>query len=528
MKKIRLFVFVTLLIALVGNLLFLSGCKNQKTTSEQGDNNYVIKYWCELPASMASKFKNLGETDWAKETESLTGVKVEYIHPSAGQESAQFNLMLASKDLPDVIETNLYGMYYTNGINGALEDGMIIDLKSLIEKYAPDLKGYIEKYPAVQQGVTAPGGKIHSIPFIGADNFNTFGGLVLRKDFLDKAKLPLPETIDDWEKVLYAFKEQGVKYPFIARQNAGLIKYPQPFATAFGVIMDFYLDDNDKVLFGLSDGDLKGYITTLTKWQNAGLIDAEWFVQNDQVMKTKILNNEAGVFFGFLGGEMGNLINTAKNAGNKEFVLSGAKYPTINKGDTQKYTNVSSSRFRDTTANITSACKNPELVIKWINKAYFSKEGDIISNYGVKDKTYTVKDGKYIYTDFVTKNPEGASMAEVLSKYTRANVPRIGINQDGYFEQYYSNPSVREAAIMYSKTDSGKHMLPKLLTLSKSEQEEFDKIYGPLCAYVDEECTKIVTGVKPISEIDKVVEKIKQMGAEKLKSMKQKAYDQMK
>ncbi len=525
MKKIGLIIILSVLM-----VSMFSGCNNKSTVNNGkiDKKDYTIKYWCEIPASLAARVKNLGETEWAKKVNELTGINVEYIHPTAGQESAQFNLMLASKNLPDVIETNLYGRHYSNGIHGALDEGLIIDLQELIDKKAPNLVEYLDKYPDVKKGITMPDGQVHSLPFIGADNFNTFGGMILRKDYLDKFNLEVPETMDEWENVLYTFKKNGVKYPFIARQDAGLVTYPQPFATAYGVTPEFYLGDDGKVKFGYSDGDLKSYVTRMVKWQKDGIIDPEWYAQNAQVMRSKILNNEAGAFFGFLGGEMGVIISTARNSGNAELKLVGAKYPSLNKGELQRYTRNKSPRFRDTTANITSASKQPEIVMEWLDKAYYSKEGVILSNYGTEGVSYSLENGEYIYTDLVMKNPEGLSMADVLTNYTRANVPRIGVTLDGYFKQYYSEPSVRDAAIEFAKTDSDKYMLPPLLYIPKQEQEEFDKILSRIHEYLNEEVSKIIVGIKPVSEIDNVVAEVKRLGADKLVEIKQRAYNKLK
>ena len=46
----------------------------------------------------------MGDAPFFKELMKRTGVEIEFIHPPAGEEASQLNLMVASGDLPDLIE----------------------------------------------------------------------------------------------------------------------------------------------------------------------------------------------------------------------------------------------------------------------------------------------------------------------------------------------------------------------------------------------------------------------------------------
>ena len=68
-----------------------SGCDGGKTTSNSVErdgkitypvaNGATLTYWCPMPVSLGDLVKNFGETDFAKELEKRTGIKVNYIHP---------------------------------------------------------------------------------------------------------------------------------------------------------------------------------------------------------------------------------------------------------------------------------------------------------------------------------------------------------------------------------------------------------------------------------------------------------------
>ena len=52
-------------------------------------------------------------------------------------------------------------------------------------------------------------GDIYCFPFIRGDNsLMVFQGPIVRKDWLDKLGIPMPETIDDWYAMLQAFRDK--------------------------------------------------------------------------------------------------------------------------------------------------------------------------------------------------------------------------------------------------------------------------------------------------------------------------------
>jgi putative aldouronate transport system substrate-binding protein len=48
--------------------------------------------------------------------------------------------------------------------------------------------------------------------------------------------------------------------------------------------------------------------------------------------------------------------------------------------------------------------------------------------YGVENETYTVNDGKYLYTDLIANNPDGLNSSEAVTAYIRngENIPLLG------------------------------------------------------------------------------------------------------
>lgn len=168
----------------------------------------TINYWRANDGKLTASLESFGDMASYKKKEELTGIKVKFTHPPLGQQKDQFNLLISTKELPDVIYYN-----WADAVGGPeklIEDGRIIRLNELIEQYAPNLRKIIESDPDVKKQITLDDGTIYMFPLLKLDalKLNATSGLIMRKDWLDKLGLKPPTTIEEWHTVLKAFKEK--------------------------------------------------------------------------------------------------------------------------------------------------------------------------------------------------------------------------------------------------------------------------------------------------------------------------------
>ena len=106
-------------------------------------------------------------------------------------------------------------------------------------------------------------GDYYGFAFLREDLFlGTYAGQIVRKDLLAKVGMEVPTTIDDWDKVLRAFKDQNlVKYPLSSR--GGLYDLDYQFRGAYGSTFNFYVDDDNKVQYGFAQAGYKDYLCLL-------------------------------------------------------------------------------------------------------------------------------------------------------------------------------------------------------------------------------------------------------------------------
>ena len=286
----------------------------------------TLTYWVGysgLAAQGINNFKELPFFQWMKEE---TGINVEYIHPVVGQENEQLNIMLASGELYDIIERDFYN--FQGGPEGAIKDGYIIRLNDVIDKYAPNLKKFLKDNPEIDKMVKTDEGSYYCFPFIRGDKLlNTYQGPVIRSDLLAKAGLEIPETVDEWETVLRAFKDMGVKKPFsvaFSNWNKSAI-----FMGAYNIRKGWFVEDG-KVKYGEYEDSYKDFLTKMNQWYNEGLLDSDIASVDQKTVDSKMISGDIGATVANTMSGLGTYVSPGR-ANNPEYNLVAAPYPVLKK-----------------------------------------------------------------------------------------------------------------------------------------------------------------------------------------------------
>lgn len=203
-------------------------------------------------------------------------VEVTFVPVPRWTETDVLNNLLAAGDAPDVCVTYSYPT-----IQSYANMGGVIDLAPLLEEYKPmltnlwDLLGDNNIY--YNQDPTT--GTVWAIEAIRAQipRINTF----VREDWLKKLNLSEPTTLEEFENMLYAFKDNAEL--LLGKDADKMI----PFSTSFDVgwncnnlLVSFVPDattDKELYIYGFDDRQLlwpgvKEGVRKLNEWYNAGLI----------------------------------------------------------------------------------------------------------------------------------------------------------------------------------------------------------------------------------------------------------------
>ena len=234
-----------------------------------------------------------------------------------------------------------------------------------------------------------------------------------------------------------------------------------------------------------------------------------------------MLNGNSGATYGGQGGAMGTYLNA--KAG-ETYDLVAAPYPVLNKGDKCNIVKQPDQNKDAQGAAITSKCKNVELAAKFLNFGY-TEAGRKLYNYGIEGVSYTMDNGIAKYTDIITNNKNGVSMAAMLNTYTRAATYGGPFVQEyNYLEQYAQCPQQKEALKIWMDQDGESCKVPALY-FTEEEQYDISQKLTAVQTYSQEMFYRFLSGAESLDNFDKYVSEMKKMGADQILKAYQSAYE---
>lgn len=511
MKKSFVYISVAASIAVA-----LAGCgkKNEavKSDMEKGIVKYPIKteekltYWCSLPSQVSSVVSNYGETPFAQSLREATGIEVRYIHPAQGQENA-LDLLIASDDMPDIV----FSQWFMKNPQSCIDKGIIYNLDEFVDDYAPNMKKYLDDNPDIKKDVITDSGNIYSFPFVrGERSLCAVSGFMMRADWLQEAGLSVPKTIDDWDKVLAAFKKK-CNVPFATNRYDML-------AGGFNAFPGEYVD-NGKLKYGPMEPEYRDMLAKLSEWYKKGYIDKSFAIADSKLVDSNMLNGESGITFGTGGSKMGTYLSAGTGKG---YDLVAVPYPAASANEKSKFSGI---EWQYTTLGgaITKNCKNPALAARYLDYGY-TEEGHMLYNFGKEGKSYNMVDGYPKYADKLLDTKDGVPVAQKLTLNCLGAESGPFIQDKRYIEQYYGTDRQRDAIVQWADNDHYDYKVPHLL-MTTEENSEFSEIMTEIETYVNEYFNRTIIGKSSIDEFDKFVEQLKAMGIERALQIRQAAYD---
>jgi putative aldouronate transport system substrate-binding protein len=517
--------FVSALIASLFALLLVSPVLAQ-TYPLKGSPS--LSYWMSAAPAWQARYKTLSDAPFGQGLVANTGVNITYTVAPANQAKESLNLMLASGELTDLIETGWLTM--PGGPDKYIREGYILKLNDYLKKWAPNLVAYLKANPAVDRLVKTDEGSYYGFPFLrGGDFLTVFQGPIIRKDWLDELGLKVPETIDEWTVVLKAFKDKkGAKAPFAmspyTNWGPGFGSYASPaFSGAYGALKDWYVE-NGKVKYGPYEPQMKFFYQLFATWYKDGLLDSNIALADQKSRDALFAAGQAGATIGNTAGGLGYL-NTMVQAKDPKALFVAAPYPVLKKGDKPKFGQLDLAYSGQLSVAISAKLakdeKKLEAAIRFLDWGY-SSEGSLYYNFGTLGKSYTMVNGYPTYTEEIMKSKLG--VAPAIADYARGSYNGPFIQDERYMEQTAATPEMKASIVLWGKTDMAKYRLPTL-TPDAADISQMSKIMSEVTTYVAETFTKMVLGAVPVSDFDNYTETLKKLGIEKAIAIQQRAYD---
>ena len=369
------------------------------------------------------------------------------------------------------------------------KQGVIINLEDYIDTCMPNLQAVFEQAPEYRAMCTDENGHIWALPWIeqlGHEKtaIQTVGDMsFINKRWLDFLGLEMPTTVDEFEQVLLAFKENADKLkaefgidgdiiPMSCIMNDG-DQDPAILINGFG---EGYGDpdrgrhiavtDDKQVICSATQEGFKKGLEWLHKLYAEGLIDPEAFTQE---WSTYVAKGKAGRYGVCFSWDVANIAQVSMDE-----LIAGEGWvplPAL-KADVKNITPQNgsfTSGFDRGRCVVTAAAKNPALVCAWLDQMYIPIQSPQ-NNWG----TYGEDDEFDIFEMSENANGEpmlkhawlgDASPVEVREAES-VNGPLAIL--DSYYDVYVTCPDDAQYRLdwikdIYTPDMNGKYVFPNVL-----------------------------------------------------------------
>lgn len=490
-----------------------------------------------LPESNITDYTNNEFTKWLEEK---TNIHLDITLAPQDQTEAdqKLNAIFASGDLPDIILN--WGNMTLDRQLALAEQGLIVPLNDYIDQYGVETQRVFEEMPSAKNALTQIDGKIYSVPDVNECYHCTHAQKMwVYQPWLDKLGLEVPETTDEFEQMLIAFKTQDpngngqadeiplsgnvswhgslaeyLMNPFVYYQ---MVSSPNGYYIEEGVIKAPFVEE------GWKEG-----LKYLNKLYAQGLIDPQAFTNTDEQMKVLGENPDVAILGAMPSGHEGIFVEIYGASGRWE------EYTPI-----PPLAGPSGLRQNPTTTNvtgsggflITKANQYPAASFR-LADLFLSWEGTTRSYYGIPGVDWDyVKDGENLtsisgepakYKELVYHStPHAQSWGQSLPQYRPASYRE---SQADTPDAPYEGMLFRWSKENYAPYDVDKTIPPLVITPDLATQ--MGDLSATITSLVNESFAGFVNGQRDIdSEWDAYVQSLNDAGLNELIKMYQDAYD---
>lgn len=491
------------------------------------DEKIEVAWFAGIDSNLSTLVENLNETPFFQQMEERTNIHINFEHPPAGDGGTAYNLLFASGELPDMITHQSPG--YPGGLDACIDDGYILDLTDLVPEYCPNymkaLNDFSDNYDEnVRHSAYTGSGRIGAVGQLMQRPQGPWAGLYVRGDWLEDCDLDIPETFEDWEEMLTAFKDKcGATAPLLLYKS-GYDNLYSNLVMGFGVVAGWCQEDG-QVKFGPAQDGWREYVTLMHDWYEKGLIDPDFMASTGQA---SFIPDTAMITTGKTGAFEGIYTNVAI----WEAAIEGDRdnfvpvyTPMKTAGESHKFQQVLLANANATGGLSISAASEHAVECLKLFDYWFSEEGALFCNYGIEGDTFSFdKDGAPHFTDKIKATPEGLSFAQAMAYYT---FPPARPVYQAWDRELDSVPAKDVVSFdVWSRDDSSMSIpAPSSLAMDPALYSEYSTIMADIQTVVDEKTPQFISGVISLDEYDAYLETINGMDMARATAIVQEAYD---
>ncbi len=466
-----------------------------------------------------------------KQMEELTGIRWEIECVDNDQWKERKSLIFASQDLPDIIIATPQN-FDTGDIITYAGAKQLIPLNDLLDNYAPNYMGLLEKYPESRK-LYAPDGNMYGLngTFAGG-NLDTLGArCFLNTAWLDKAGLAMPQTYEEFYEALVAMRDgdldgngENDTIPLSGTNNQYSVDpfVAGPLGIPFTSVASRWMTEGDRIVYVPASDIYLEYLKRMKQLFDEQLLDQEYFTQNEEQLRAKGAAMQLGAY-----------------SYSAHFVMTGSTDPAVY-GQYEVINPLTSEwneekvwygdAVRMPNIFITSANPYPEATIRYFDYAFSDEGSEMFTGpeYGQWEGEGGLKwNEDHTKCEYVT--PEGYNgMWDYLCK----EIAPLAVEFQGNSQygdvwgsmQYTPEDTSFKSQMKERIAPYLKQEFPQLF-FTIEEREEVALVLDEIKNYTAQMEVKFITGEEPIENHPQFVETLNSMGLERLIELYQGAYD---
>ncbi len=366
---------------------------------------------------------------------------------------------------------------------------------------------------------------------------------LIRVDLLEANNLAIPTTYEEFYQVLKKLKEiYPDKIPFTNRKGgsvSGTEKILECMSYSLGSgfsskLYPYYDDDEGKYLVGPATPQFKEVLSYLNRLYADGLLDPDYATNTSDQWKEKMSSGRALSYFDNAG--FGQDFNLALSEIDANAALLPINTMTNSLGQTR---NTFYDKNWPTSAYaISSKSSNADVAVKLLDW-YYSEEGCDVTGFGIEGETFEYVNGKPVMLTsvmdlYLNENSPSYALQSALGIGYQSFTPYVDAGAEMQMKEYTnasgSNKSITRFQEAYNQIEFDPNMRELVLDppFTEEETQRIREIISVLQNLFLPEYDKYITGITPMSEYDKLIEKARAAGAEELENIYNAANDRLK